>query len=119
MGWQLPIHPASAMFVSNHPSLESPDGNGCQPTSSVYWGGAMYDWLCCFSNYHVEHHDFPDVPAFRLRELRDLAAPFYADDAISGARDGWVQTMRRTFEAREGFYACSGVAPRDEDLDEL
>ena len=32
-----------------------------------------YDWLCCFSNFHVEHHDFPDVPAFRLRALRDAA----------------------------------------------
>ena len=24
VGWQLPIHPASAMFVSNHPSLDAP-----------------------------------------------------------------------------------------------
>ena len=121
VGWQLPLHPASAMFVSNHPSLEAPDGEGaragCQPTSSVYWGGRAYDWLCCFSNFHVEHHDFPDVPAFRLRALRDLAAPFYADGAIAGARDGWVETMRRTFTGRGGFYACSGV-PFDGARDE-
>ena len=83
VGWQLPIHPASAMFVSNHPSLDAaPEGEtasvgGCQPTSSVYIG-EWYDWLCCFSNFHVEHHDFPDVPAFRLRELRDIAPSFYA-----------------------------------------
>ena len=60
------------------------------------------------SNYHTEHHDFPDVPAFRLRALRDAAPAYYADDALSGCRDGWWETMRRTFEGRE-FYACSGV----------
>ena len=107
VGWQLPTHPASAFFVSNHPSLDSPKGD-CQPTSSVYWGGAIYDWLCCFSNYHIEHHDFPDVPAFRLRELRDIAAGFYSDDVISGARDGWLATMKRTFSGR-AFYACAGA----------
>ena len=115
VGWQLPIHPASAMFVSNHPSLDAaPEGEtasvgGCQPTSSVYIG-EWYDWLCCFSNFHVEHHDFPDVPAFRLRELRDIAPSFYSDRELSGARDGWWETMRRTFERRD-FYACSGVGP--------
>ena len=104
------------MFVSNHPSLESPaEGAACQPTASVYLqagDGHWYDWLCCFSNYHTEHHDFPDVPAFRLRALRDLAPEHYADDALAGARDGWWETMRRTFAGRE-FYACSG------DMDEV
>ena len=76
VGWQLPLHPASAMFVSNHPSLDvrsgavgaadapsaaaagpgaPPSVRGCQPTASVYLG-AWYDWLCCFSNFHTEHH---------------------------------------------------------------
>ena len=78
VGWQLPVHPASAMFVSNHPSLPAPGGEGdgvagCQPTSSIYLGD-WYDWLCCFSNYHCEHHDFPDVPAFRLKARADARA---------------------------------------------
>ena len=113
VGWQLPLHPASAMFVSNHPSLDAPDGaagavgGSCQPTASVYLG-EWYDWLCCFSNYHTEHHDFPDVPAFRLRDLRDAAPGYYSDEALAGCRDGWLETMRRTFERRD-FYACSGV----------
>ena len=107
------------MFVSNHPSLDSPgaaagaassgaEGSaGCQPTASVYLG-EWYDWLCCFSNFHTEHHDFPDVPAFRLRELRDTAPRFYSNDALAGCRDGWWETMRRTFAGRD-FYACSGA----------
>ena len=122
VGWQLPVHPASAMFVSNHPSLDAPGGEeggvgGCQPTASLYLDGAKgaaFDWLCCFSNYHTEHHDFPDVPAFRLRALRDAAPEFYGDAALAGARDGWRETMRRTFEGR-GFYACTGAAAALED----
>jgi len=104
VGWQLPVHPACAMFVSNHPSLQSP-GGGCQPTGSIYVG-PWYDWLTAFSNYHTEHHDFPDVPMWRLRELRDEAAPFFADEAIAGARDGIWPTIRRCFAGRQ-FYACS------------
>jgi len=114
VGWQLPIHPASAMFVSNHPSLDSNDGT-CQPTASIYLGD-WYDTLCCYSNYHLEHHDFPDVPAFRLKALRDAAPQFYSDDAISGSRDGWWETMRRTFDGRS-FYACAGRLDLASDLD--
>lgn len=101
------------MFVSNHPSLDAPEGSptgsvsGCQPTTSCYLG-PWFDWLCCFSNYHTEHHDFPEVPAFRLRALRNTAPQFYADETLAGARDGWLETMRRTFAGRE-FYACGGV----------
>jgi fatty acid desaturase len=104
LGWQLPCHPAFAMFVSNHPSLQAP-GGGCQPTASIY-AGAWYDWLTAFSNFHTEHHDFPDVPMWRLRELRDEAAPFYADETVAGARDGILPTLRRCFAGRQ-FYACS------------
>ena len=48
------------------------------------------------------------MPAFRLRALRDAAPEFYADEALAGGRDGWVATMRRTFEGRQ-FYACAGA----------
>lgn len=65
----------------------------------------------CFSNYHTEHHDFPDIPAFRLRELRDTAASFYDPETLDGAEAGWWKTMERTFRQRE-FYACSGVLER-------
>jgi len=56
----------------------------------------------------VRPADFPDVPAFRLRQLRDRAAPYYSDDALAGCRDGWWETMRRTFDRRD-FYACAGA----------
>ena len=82
VGWQLPVHPASAMFVSNHPSLTARAGagagvaatplvGGCQPTASVYLG-PWYDWLCCFSNFHTEHHGAAAPHAFPLEPSRSL-----------------------------------------------
>jgi fatty acid desaturase len=82
VGWQLPVHPASAMFVSNHPSLTARAGagagvaatplvGGCQPTASVYLG-PWYDWLCCFSNFHTEHHGAAAPQAFPLEPSRSL-----------------------------------------------
>lgn len=116
LGWQLPCHPAFAMFVSNHPSIENEVGGmhadgtsssmGCQPTASIYLG-EWYDWICAFSNYHTEHHDFPDVPLFELRKLHDLAPRFYEAPLLEDPRAGWLQTVQRSFEKR-GWYACAG-----------
>lgn len=114
LGWQLPCHPAFAMFVSNHPSIDNERGgmaSGCQPTASIYLGG-WFDWLCAFSNFHTEHHDFPDVPLFRLRELRDLSPRHYDAPMLESPRAGWLPTVQRSFEKR-GFYACAGVSAAD------
>lgn len=121
LGWQLPCHPAFAMFVSNHPSLDDGSATGgmregaagarCQPTASIYWpdDARWFDWLCAFSNFHTEHHDFPDVSLFRLRELRDAAERHYAPPVLADARIGWLPTVKRSFDGR-GFYACAGAA---------
>jgi len=90
VAWQLPTHPACAMFVSNHEtrhrgippssppsSLTSTSSTStslsstpsttssspppaCQPSTSVYLG-QWYDVATVCANYHVEHHDFPEV----------------------------------------------------------
>lgn len=107
LSWQLPIHPAIAMFISNHPSYTSIEENGqkiCQPTSSVY-GSAVFDWICAFSNYHTEHHDFPDVPMWNLKEVRDQAPEFY--ESLEGADDSLVTVIRKSFRGRQ-FYGCNG-----------
>ena len=33
---------------------------------------------------------------------------FYSDAALNGCRDGWLETMRRTFAGRD-YYACAGA----------
>ena len=74
------------MFVSNHPSLDVPNRDsstgvaGCQ--QFLCFGGESYATL------------------LRL---------FYHTDVVAGGRDGWWETMRRTFAQRD-FYACAGVS---------
>lgn len=114
LAWQLPVHPAFAMFVSNHPSYSTttPDGRGvCQPTSSVYMHHpsiavrSLFDLTCAFTNYHVEHHDFPEVPLWNLRQIREEASEFY--DCLEGAEDSWTAVVRKAFRGRQ-FYGCEG-----------
>ena len=109
LGWQLPIHPACSMFVSNHPSYESTDGAGekfCQPTSSVYSDSKWFDWLLAFTNYHTEHHDFPTVPMWALPKVKSKADSFYSE--LEGAQDSWVTVIQRSFKKRS-YYGCQGT----------
>ncbi|CAE8622524.1 unnamed protein product [Polarella glacialis] len=118
VAWQLPHHPACAMFISNHGSGKRVDGK-CAPTASLYigepWG--WYDWICMFSNYHLEHHDFPDVALLRLPELTRLAPEFYgqqatvatsapAELAVATAATDWLASVAGAFAAPQP-YACS------------
>jgi fatty acid desaturase len=67
-------------------------------------------WACCLRprlshrSYHVEHHDFPTVPASRLPALHRIAREFYV--TLPHA-DGWLRTLRDYFVNRDDFvYAC-------------
>jgi fatty acid desaturase len=97
--WSLPPHPACAMFVTNHGSDMTDDGD-CVPTRSTY-AGQLYSVFTLGTNYHCEHHDFPTIPFHRLHELRAIAPEYYR----SGSEDNVFETMQKTF-ANPGFYAC-------------
>mmetsp|Transcript_13651 Transcript_13651/g.18197 ORF Transcript_13651/g.18197 Transcript_13651/m.18197 type:complete len:440 (-) Transcript_13651:772-2091(-) len=93
VSWQLPFHPSSALFVFNHgieehrkvtlsssyrrPLAPSTPAANCHawPTHSVYSKkyATLFDLTCWNANYHVEHHDFPEVPLWRLPQLREEA----------------------------------------------
>ena len=57
--WSIPPHPACAMFVTNHGSSVDESGQ-CIPSSSTY-AGSWYSIFTLFTNYHCEHHDFPQI----------------------------------------------------------
>ncbi|EJK45371.1 hypothetical protein THAOC_36015 [Thalassiosira oceanica] len=97
--WSIPPHPASAMFVSNHGSSVDESGQ-CIPSSSTY-AGRWYSIFTLFTNYHCEHHDFPQVPLHRLGELRRIAPEFYP----KGSKDNVFRIMAKAF-TRPDFYAC-------------
>lgn len=58
------------------------------PKDPAQWGTLMvrspylWDLLFLFSNYHLEHHYFPAVPAYNLPKLRQALEPFFARRGI-------------------------------------
>ena len=52
------------------------------PTHPLKWSTVMkpsrlWDFLFVYSNYHAEHHYFPNVPFYNLRKLHMRLRPFY------------------------------------------
>ncbi len=58
------------------------------PDDPAHWGTLMrpspffWDPLFLWSNYHLEHHYFPSVPAYRLPALRQALGPFFENRGI-------------------------------------
>lgn len=58
------------------------------PQDPAQWGTLMvrspylWDLLFLFSNYHLEHHYFPGVPAYNLPKLRQALEGFFARRGI-------------------------------------
>jgi fatty acid desaturase len=54
------------------------------PTHPLKWSTLMkpshlWDFLFVYSNYHLEHHYFPSVPFYNLRQLHMKLRPLYAE----------------------------------------
>lgn len=66
------IHPLNGHLIAEH--YQFPKGQGLQETWSTYgWENAIT--FCV--GYHIEHHDFPRVPGYKLRQVRKIASEFY------------------------------------------
>ena len=101
--WSIPPHPASAMFVSNHPSATDETTGDCVPSMSTY-AGTWYSLFTLGTNYHCEHHDFPTIPFHELYKLRQIAPEFYR----AGSEDDIGQVMKKSFTDPD-YYACMDV----------
>ena len=82
------------------------EGSG-QPTVSFYTPdsplGGLLDAYMGWENYHVEHHDFPDVPMYLLPKLRGIAPEEY--DPLRCMPVLEPNTWRQALGG-EYFYAC-------------
>ncbi|MCA9317917.1 MAG: fatty acid desaturase, partial [Planctomycetes bacterium] len=79
--WVLPVFVAfPPVFVLNrlgqHYDIdpEVPAKWGTLIAGSWFW-----DRIFLWSNYHLEHHYYPSVPAYHLPELQRRLAPFYSE----------------------------------------
>lgn len=99
------MHPFGAYFLTVH-RTSSPEGKEtatCQPTMSTYSLGATLSSGCL--NYHVEHHDFPNVPWWKLPRIRRIAPEFYEHlESSSGFLNSiWNFLVRPS----DYVYACN------------
>jgi sphingolipid delta-4 desaturase len=71
-----------------------------QPTTSTY------NWLVSLIlmklNYHVEHHDFPDIPCRYLPHIKKIAPEFYVD-LVSFT--GIFDVLRQYYKSPHWYYA--------------
>ena len=83
------------------------EAGGEQPTVSFYtppnWLGALLDAYMGWENYHVEHHDFPELPMYALPKLRAIAPEMY--DGLRAMPLLSPSTVRELLKGTF-FYAC-------------
>lgn len=75
-------HPAAGHFIAEHYVLGEPDGKSPQDPSTgqaqetfSYYG--PLNSIMFNGGYHMEHHDHPAIPCWRLPELHKIAPEFY------------------------------------------
>lgn len=67
------LHPGIVFALSTHKTWGTEEN--FQPTTSTY--GKIASFLMTKINYHVEHHDFPNIPRQNLPQLKKIAPEYY------------------------------------------
>jgi sphingolipid delta-4 desaturase len=94
-------HPLGARRLSEHIT-----GRRGQPTNSYY---GILNRVAIDVGYHVEHHDFPNIPWRRLRALHRLAREYY--DPLHHVRSWTGLMVSYVFDARyrvDQYYGMGG-----------
>lgn len=79
-------------------------------------GNPLWHWLFLWSNFHIEHHYFPRVPFYRLRELNAALRPFFRENGVRSRtyREllwGWFVLNRAPHTNWEEAATSSGRRP--------
>jgi sphingolipid 4-desaturase/C4-monooxygenase len=94
-------HPISTFTISSHKTWNSK--GKIQPTTSTY--GTSLTFILMKMNYHVEHHDFPDIPCKFLPRLKQIAPEFYLN--INNFK-GYAHIMTDYLKSEHWLYAGGG-----------
>ncbi len=92
-------HPLGGRRLSEH--LTARRG---QPTNSYY---GVLNRVIFDAGYHVEHHDFPNIPWQRLRKLHRIAREFY--EPLYNTRSWTVLLFSYLFDARYRVNQYTGM----------
>lgn len=101
------LHPLNAIALQEHFYVK-PDEE-----SYSYYG--IGNWITFNAGYHVEHHDMPFVPWFRLPALRRIAAEFY--EGRHGYRSWTGLILRFVFDRRWSLWARAARSHANEKID--
>lgn len=91
-------HPISTFIIGSHKTWT--DSSAIQPTTSLY--NPWLSFILMKMNYHVEHHDFPDIPCRYLPKLKALAPAYYTN--INSFR-GYFHLFKQYFQEPHWYYA--------------
>lgn len=92
------FHPIMIFPMASHKRWQHRQFN--QPTTSTYhW---LVSLILMNLNYHVEHHDFPDIPCRYLPRLKKIAPEFYED--LTSFK-GIVDVYKQYYQSPHWYYA--------------
>lgn len=85
--WRIHLFPYLVVFpiafslnrVGQHYDIEP---NDVARWSTRVDGNAFWEWIFLYSNFHLEHHYFQNVPLYRLTKLNRLLRPFYQERGV-------------------------------------
>lgn len=92
------FHPGIIFALSTHKTWGTPESH--QPTTSTY--GRTIRWVLMNINYHVEHHDFPDIPRRYLPKVKKLAPEYY--ETLQSFKGG-TGVFRDYYQSLHWIYA--------------
>ena len=107
--WLSPLN-INFAWTSPHPCQRGDSGQ-LQPTVSFYTPrnafGALLDVYMGWENYHVEHHDFPEIAQYLLPRLREIAPEAYEGLSTLPLLEQrtWDVLLRGNFS-----YACQDLS---------
>jgi fatty acid desaturase len=97
-----PHHMGTRLFENTERGGKLPLWQHNEVTRSCYYPPMISDLLFLNFNFHIEHHLFPDLPWFRLRDARPIAKQALAGEYIETVGIDW-NLENRNKDATEVF----------------
>jgi fatty acid desaturase len=98
----LPHHMGTQLFENSERGGKLPVWEHNEVTRSCYYPRGLSGLLFLNFNFHIEHHLFPDLPWYRLRQARDFARTALKEEYCETIGINW-NLQNRTKDATQVF----------------